>query len=273
MNGSSSQSKQRHWSRRYPAYQVVFSIIAAAGGGFISGAITQLPEGRTAPTQAEAKEKSAKEILEKVEKTYSTCKSYRDTGTIKSVSGKSGRALTDRYFNTAFIRPDRFRFEFGEVPNRLKFPNDIVWRNGEQFRFTRGIQGVFAEAGVEKPDMKLALAFAGTTSPFISGGIPALLFPKEIDELPPLITRLEYAKRIDDDKIGKRECFRIKGTGTFLDQPVPVLLWINKDNFLIRRINLTTKLEKTWTESTIDYDPEIDAKIPEEALEFEKKEK
>jgi hypothetical protein len=114
-------------------------------------------------------------------------------------------------------------------------------------------------------------AIAGATSWF-SSGIPGLLFPKEIDEDElSLITKLKDAQRIDDNKIGNRECFRINGKGTNLDRPM--ILWIDKENFLIRRINLTTKLKKTWTESTTDYDPEIDAKIPEEALEFEKKEK
>jgi hypothetical protein len=272
MNISSSQSKLNNSLRRYPGYDVLLFMIAVAIGGFISGAIAQLPEGRLVPRPDESKEKSAQGILEKVEKTYSTCKSYRDTGTIKIVSVKSGRASPEKSFNTAFIRPDRLRFEIGWVPNRLNFPNDIVWRKGEQFRFTPAGRAILAQAGVEKPDMKIALAAIAGASAFAwrSSGTHGLLFPKEIDEYP-RITELKDAKRIDDEKIGKRECFRIQGTGTIFDQPV--MLWIDKESFLIRRIKLTTKLEKSWTESTTDYDPEIDAKISDEALEFEKKEK
>ncbi len=56
---------------------------------------------------------SAAEILQHTAKTYASCKSYRDTGTVTGVIPVGGKTYnTALRFETAFSRPDRFRFEY-----------------------------------------------------------------------------------------------------------------------------------------------------------------
>jgi outer membrane lipoprotein-sorting protein len=229
-------------------------------------AIMLLVQGEANITQCVAKDTkdtNAQDILQSVEKTYLDCNSYRDTGTVKIVSAKSGRVVIEKSFNTAFVRPDRLRFELMSV-NLRRSSTYIVWRNAKQFRFTPEIPGV------EKPDtINLAMSAIAGASSWTAHGVPGLLLPKEIEG--PRITELKEPKRIENANLGDRECFRIKGTGNILEQPMT--LWIDKKTFLIRRIDMTTNVKNTWTESTTTYNPEINMKIPEEMLEFTRKER
>ena len=60
---------------------------------------------------------TAQEVLDRMAKAYATCATYRDTGTVR-VSHLSGgvEVSSERPFSTAFVRPDRFRFEFTARP-------------------------------------------------------------------------------------------------------------------------------------------------------------
>lgn len=57
-----------------------------------------------------------KQILARMAKAYSECKSYSDTGLVKTVyiSDNGRKRIVEKPFTTAFIRPDRFRFEYKE---------------------------------------------------------------------------------------------------------------------------------------------------------------
>ncbi len=58
---------------------------------------------------------TANEIIKTDEKSYVTANSYSDSGVVKIVFINSDRRRTvKKPFTTAFIRPDRFRFEYRE---------------------------------------------------------------------------------------------------------------------------------------------------------------
>ncbi len=204
-----------------------------------------------------------KQILERMAKTYAECKSYRDSGIVKIVFIEhDGRNWTkELVFNTAFIRPDRFRFEYYErvcVNEREEKSLFIVWRKENEVRTWWDIK-----PGTENPP-SLELAVAGATG--VSGGsahtIPALLLPNEISGRP--LTDITEASRIEDAKLDETECFRVHGN--FDDSPVT--LWIEKETYLVRRIDEETKFEDFQTVDTTTYEPVVDGEIADNLLEY-----
>jgi outer membrane lipoprotein-sorting protein len=196
--------------------------------------------------------------------TYAGSKSYRDSGTVKTSSafGDVGTLSIEGTFTTAFIRPDRFRYEFkgkmtrpvsGEYKSRdIHY---IVWRKGkETYRFF-GIR----KPGVEKSE-SLAMAVAGATG--ISGGLATMtvdmLLPDEFQGST-RITDFKEVTRLEDAKVGEIDCFCIQGK--MVDRSTTV--WIDKQNFLIRRMDWNEVIKNT----TI-WEPTINEEIADEALEF-----
>ena len=71
------------------------------------------------------------DILERMATTYATCRSYHDQGVVKTVFIKDReRRLVRKPFRTAFVRPDRFRFEYEQDGVKQV----IVWRHGRSVR-------------------------------------------------------------------------------------------------------------------------------------------
>jgi hypothetical protein len=177
---------------------------------------------------------TAQQILDRVAKTYATCKTYRDTGIVKSrFIGPDVNFEVEKPFTTAFVRPDRLRFEYKEIRRDGREYRYIVWRSGEEIRSWWDVA-----PGVKKPD-SLAVALAEATG--VSGGsahtVPALLLPKEIPGW--RLTDMTEAKRIGDDKYGKSDCFRVEGKTA----EYPVTLWIDKETFLVRKIDSPKKIK------------------------------
>ncbi|MFL5330031.1 MAG: hypothetical protein ACJ8C4_14090 [Gemmataceae bacterium] len=74
---------------------------------------------------------NAEDIMLAMARMYAACNTYRDTGRVVTrfvdLSGKVMHSA-ERPFSTAFIRPDRFRFEFrNQFHNRGKWYRNIVW--------------------------------------------------------------------------------------------------------------------------------------------------
>ena len=76
---------------------------------------------------------------------------------------------------------------------------------------------------------------------------------------------LPEAKRAEDAKLDKVNCFRIEGKWG----DSPMTLWIDQKTFLVRRIDTKRKFDEFSTEDTTTYDPIIDEEIPDKALEFD----
>jgi len=73
------------------------------------------------------------------------------------------------------------------------------------------------------------------------------------------------AKKIDDAKLDKADCFRVQGK----QGADPMTLWIDKKTFLVRRIDTEHKFDNFRTEITTTYDPLIDGEITDKMLEFD----
>ncbi|MFM8175195.1 MAG: hypothetical protein ACKN81_16750, partial [Pirellulaceae bacterium] len=148
----------------------------------------------------------AQDVLDLMAKVYANCKAYQDTGVVTTVFiGANGNHTVEKPFTTAFVRPDRFRFEYVEKETGGQARRYIVWRKGKAVQTWWDVK-----PGVENPG-SLELALGAATG--VSGGsahkVPSMLLPKEVGGW--RLTNITEAERIDDAKLEKVDCFRIEG--------------------------------------------------------------
>ncbi len=200
----------------------------------------------------------AEQIVERMAKAYKDCKSYRDTGIVKTLFVEAGGNRTvEKPFTTAFVRPDRFRFEYKETigDQKMRF---IIWSNGKEVQTWWDVK-----PGIDKPkSLDLALGGAAGVSDYSSLNIPQLLMP---DKMGWRRLALTEPKRTKDGKLDKVECFRVEGKYG----RNPITLWIDKRTYLVRRIDEQAKFDNFRTEQTTTYDPTIDKKITDKTLDFD----
>lgn len=204
---------------------------------------------------------TARDILDRTARAYADCKSYRDSGVVKTVFFQAtGKRTVNKPFTTAFVRPDCFRFEYtekrGEEADEVN--RYIIWRNGGEVRTWWDIR-----PGVETPaSLGRALGAAAGVSGASLTAVPSLLFPKEAGSL---LTFLPGAKRLEDAKLGTAECFRVEGAWG----NSPRTLWVDQKTLLVRRIDTRKEFDAFRTEDTTTYDPVFDEDVPDKKLEFD----
>ena len=201
-----------------------------------------------------------KQILKCMATVYATCTSYCDTGLVSTrfIEDKGTRTI-EKPFTTAFVRPDRFRFEYQDGSHQA-----IVWREGETVRVEWPWTGI-AELPPQliKPE-SLELALAGATG--VSGGsahtIPALLLPEEVGGR--RLTDMTEVKQIEDTLSEEEgvECCQIAGKYA----GHPIVLWIEKATFCLRRMETQHPFEHFRTETTTSYIPLMNGDIDDELL-------
>ncbi len=194
----------------------------------LEGEIVVRKDGERFHSKALSNDIEVRQILDRMAKAYAECKSYRDSGVIKSVIVKntgSPEFTVEHSFTTAFVRPDRFRFEIkNEDDDRL-----LISANGQNVRTWWDVEPGIQETGVTgvSPWLK--------PSGF-SGGQMSVEFPPcscrknwrvsgDLDLIDP--------KQIEDGKLQNVECFRLEYN--FRDEQIT--LWIDKQSYLVRRID------------------------------------
>ncbi|MDA1160316.1 MAG: SUMF1/EgtB/PvdO family nonheme iron enzyme [Planctomycetota bacterium] len=220
--------------------------------------VTSLPDGERFNSKALPDDVKVQQILDRMAKVYAECKSYRDSGVIKSVFHKktaSPEFTVEHSFTTAFERPDRFRFEIKD-----QYDDELlISLDGEEVQTSWDI-----EPGFPKPEsLELAMAQAVGFTGGDVGRIPAMLMPKQLDGWVDL--NLIDPIQIEDGKLQNVECFRLQYN--FRDEQIT--LWIDKQSHLVRRIDEWLKSDDVSIERTTTYDPTIDGKITDEMLEFD----
>jgi hypothetical protein len=201
---------------------------------------------------------TANEIIKLMKESYATSKSYSDSGVVKFVIISSeGRRTVKKPFTTAFIRPDRFRFEYREKTQINREHRFIVHLKGKNLQTYWDIEN----------DLKLdTLDKAISAATGISGGsaitVPAMLLPSEITWRRAI--RFNKPKRIDDGIFNKIRCFRIQDKifGSH------VIFWIEKETLLLLKIYREKKFEDFQTQETTTYRPIKNGKVTDMMLEF-----
>jgi hypothetical protein len=201
----------------------------------------------------------AGKILDRVAQAYAGCRTYRDTGVVRTVFIKGEqRRTTERRFRTAFVRPDRFRFEFSERTCCEDQGRYIISMNGPEILTWWEIK-----PGVEKPPSLVeALGAAAGVSAGSSRSIPGLLLPDELRG--GRLTAMKDTALLPDADLDGVRCLRVEG-GWGKDR---LILWIDSDTYLVRRIDLGHTFDDFRTETTTLYEPTIDQEIGEDALAF-----
>jgi len=206
---------------------------------------------------------TAKQILDHMVKVYASCKSYQDFGMVRTlfILPDSNRTV-EKPFTTAFVRSGRFRFEYKEKRDNKEY-RYLVWANGKDVRTWWDVT-----PGIKRLD-SLGLALAGATG--VSGGsarrIPDLLISEPIragwD-----IRNLRNLKRVEDVKAENADYYRIQGE-TGINGQGPVILWIDKATFLVRKLDQQNKFGNFRTEDMTIYEPVVNGEIPDKMLEFD----
>ena len=197
---------------------------------------------------------TAKQIVGRMAEEYAKCKSYRDSGVVKTVFIMTDRKrIVEKPFTTAFVRPDRFRFEYKDKGRRY-----IIWRKGNDIQTWWDVT-----PGIKKPEsLEGALEAATGVSSRSTITVPIMLIPDEFRGR--RLTNITEAERIEDAKFDEVDCFRIQGSvGS------PMTIWVDKKTFLLRRIDSQTKFDDFRTEQTTTYEPVINGKIPDKMLKFD----
>jgi outer membrane lipoprotein-sorting protein len=201
---------------------------------------------------------TAEQLLEGMAKVYANCKTYKDTGivTIDLILPQGKRTQT-RPFETAFVRPDRFRFEFSDgAPKSNRF---LIWSKGKEVQ-----TWWYAQPGIKKPEsLRIAVAQATGVSGGSANTIPLLLMPGEIPGTS--LSSLTDVKRIADAKHNDADCFRVEGKLV----NTPRTVWLDKKKFLVLRIDWQSTNAKGRSETTTTYEPVIDGQIDEKLLAFD----
>ena len=203
---------------------------------------------------------SGKEILDRLVKTYAKCNTYSDSGEVSiTFIENTGKRIDIRPFTTAFIRPDRFRYQYQANHAANRVSRYLIWKKGEDVRSWWDIA-----PGIQKP-ASLGLALGGAAG--VSGGssttVPGLLLPKEVGGA--RLSFLTELKRGEDEKLDGIDCYRVEG----MSVKVSLTLWIEKKTFLLRQTNEFNDFGNFQTEQTTSYKPVMGEKIPEEALVFD----
>lgn len=195
----------------------------------------------------------AQNILKQVASVYANCKSYQDSGVVKVRSTTFEQVLP---FTTAFVRNDRFRYEFRHKAGRHADYRFIIWSDG------KGVQSWWdLKPGIQKPEsLALALGGAGGVSGGSSRTIPEFLLPRELTSN--LAATITHPKLDGDEQLNGVECIRL--SGWYADDPIS--LWIDKQSLLIRRIDLKMRVKGDVAEYTTTYEPSIDQEVPDDKL-------
>ena len=201
----------------------------------------------------------AQQIFERMTKVYAECKSYTDTGVIEAVvreTPDSPNVIIDHSFTTAFVRPGRIRFE---IENEDKETLLISANEGN-------IQTWWdLEPGIRKP-ASLDLAFAEALG-FAGGNvghIPALLMPQTLEVWEASLQVVE-PKRMYERKLENVECHCLE----FKFDEQRTVLWIDKQSYLIRRIEQWINSEGIYADWRTTFVPTINGNVTEQMLEFD----
>jgi hypothetical protein len=212
-------------------------------------------------------------ILLKMARVYHNCRSYRDSGEVRTALRiGDGRAGSDRPFHTAFMRPDRFRFQFTDTGLGERSSAYVVWTDGDEVHSWWDAKPGVRNAGTLQDGLRIAAGVSGGSSI----RIPGLLLPGSVGEGPLIIA----AERIQDGSDRGVTCFRIRGRSqktpytltmgaqTLTVQDENITLWIDRATLLLRKVEDKKTLATYTSESITTYSPEIDIEIPAEQLTF-----
>ena len=201
----------------------------------------------------------AGDILQKVAETLANCSTYIDHGVQYTKWIKPKRESEKIAFRTAFIRPHHLRFEYAA---RWKSgpSNMIVFMEDETIKSKWNRQSPNV-----KEEKSLTNALAGTG--WLGATIPCLLLPTKVKSWS--LLQMEKIERMTDKPFNGKSHYRIKGYHPMGEADEPILLWIEKSTYLIRKIERISKSNNYMAKETTIINAHININLTAEKLDFE----
>jgi hypothetical protein len=172
--------------------------------------------------------------------------------------------VTERRFKTAFVRLDRFRFEYSERGCCAQEDRYLIWAHGREVRTWWDVKPHVQSF----PSVGHALGAAAGVFGGTSMTVPTLLMPDEVPGADAAGARqVVYADptRLADDTLSGVPCFKLQ-VKNYNNEPST--MWIEQRTYLIRRIDSAHQFSRFRTEETTVYEPLINGEIDEAQLAF-----
>lgn len=220
-------------------------------------------------------EPDAIQILMRMKKVYAGCRSYRDTGEVRTRGVIEGGSFASSVpFATAFVRPGPFRFQFTDRGIGERESLFIVWADGgsEVLAWWDASPGVRRASSLQE-----ALEAASGISGGASIRVPGLLLPRVVGAGVLLVGPV----RLEDDVDRGVWCYRVRGksretpyqrtagTVSVTVEDEAITLWIDRATLLLRKVEEDATLSTYRSFSTTTYEPEIDVDVPAGQLAFD----
>ncbi|GEM_PF-4749721 len=202
---------------------------------------------------------TGKQILDRTIQTYRTATSYQDVGRVTTSFYEAGQSqpefTTVRSFQIAYYRPtQQFRFHYKTEPTRFSAPSD------EMFIWTEGPKA-FRRWTIEKwttsESLPTLLGAVTGVSGTASRKIPGLLLADPIGAGWG-IDSLTNVKLIGNAIENGHPCYRI--SGVYWKNKV-AFLWIDKQSFLLSRIDEGYSTGKEKTNVSMTYQPVLNKPV------------
>jgi len=225
------------------------------------------------------------DVNESIKAAYLGCASYRDSGEVAvtiTTNEERRKRTTMQRFTTAFVRPDRFRFEYREVA--------LVDDEGDRYL-------IHSEPGLrrswwtlrpgtvdEHSSVLRAIAGAAGVSHGVTRIVPSLLFAREFPKQLGLIHDLDSFVALDDYLEG-HPCIKLERHTPHVPPPLQrpqtseeldsraettgETYWVDATTFLLRRIDEEHRFRKFTSITRICYSPSIDISIDDTELRFD----
>ncbi|TAJ18276.1 MAG: hypothetical protein EPO68_08140 [Planctomycetota bacterium] len=206
----------------------------------------------------------AQDVLANVARVYASCERYRDEGvnwTEFIGDGESGRDhQRETQFATRFDRRRGFRWEYRELEAGGRDDTRmVIWGLPERAQEWWTVR----EHAIDSGEWGSLRAAAAGVSSGTSTLIPDLLDPQ--DERDALLLRLVEPIVRGRDDVGGRPCYRIEAQ---LEQAHAYVVWVDVEQYVVRRVHESFRLDDCRVDETIVCAPELDPRIADDELAF-----
>jgi len=202
---------------------------------------------------------SAQEIIERMVEVYASCRTYSDSGEVKTDYGRGRSKFSRRHpFLTAFVRPSSFRFEFSRRGPRDGWDRYIAWKEGDVEKSWWPFGSPPDSTTLERTLLTMSILSDG-----VALTVPSLLFPNNIRGTS-ILTALDELKLAGEEKVEGHQTFKLEGKY----QGDELSLWIDQREFLIIKLGRKRALGPIELDTTTTYNPHLNGEISHEKLAF-----
>ena len=212
--------------------------------------------------QDQPKDPKLAEILNRMAKAYATCKTYRDTGTARSVTTRGDKKpfVSESRFTTVFVRPQKLRYEVRHVRWDKREECVILWRSGQDVK--AWLDGYQPQE--RQPSITAAVSASQGIFTDAYPYVPAQLFIEEGLVGMNFTMMLKDAIRLEDAPLEDHLCYRME----VKHGPSLFTVWVDQKTFAVRQLTTVGTGRDRKYEHTVIFHPVLDGEVTEKDLEY-----